>query len=171
MGLTGTNQTFGITFIASVALLVVVGIAWAIDAGRQPRADLAGDAVVATETPTLSPPATIAPLQAKTATATATTVPAAEPSPPTTAFTAPAPSDPQRLTIPTGTIGASTARAEEHAGCSAEVDMGGDHHGAERGAGPGAGPGAGLVPSLRIDTCRAIRSMSRRRDRPCLTDM
>lgn len=90
----------GITLIASATLLVVVGTAWAIDAGSQPRADLTGDAVVAPRTPATSPPATIAPVQAKTAPPTTTTVPAAQPSPPTTVFTAPAPSDPQRLTIP-----------------------------------------------------------------------
>lgn len=87
-----------ITLIASVALLVGVGATWAIDAEGQPRADLAGRAVVGS-TSTTSPPTSVAPTKPK-ATSSTTTVPEPDPSPTTTAFTAPPSSDPQRLAIP-----------------------------------------------------------------------
>ena len=96
-----STRRASIALIASAALLVAVGTAWALDAESQPRADLAGDAVVTAETSAPALPTTVAPTES-TAPSTPTTVPTPEPAPapPTTAFTASPPSDPRRLTIP-----------------------------------------------------------------------
>ncbi len=99
-------RRISIVLVASIALLVGAGAAWAVDADTQDRSDLTGDAVVVPAT-TTAPRTSVAPPDGRSASGGATTPPpASEPAPPTSiltstsTFTATPPADPERLSIP-----------------------------------------------------------------------